>query len=186
MENWEEVWSRTRARARELDLREPEHVLLVRLGERKMAHLAHRAGDWRLAATMLCTGSPRPPSNQEGSLATPLGLHAVDEKFGHGVPAGTVFVGRVNTGKTYAERADAGPDQKALVTTRILWLAGLEPGFNAGGAVDTKARYIYIHGTNHPDKFPEPHSSGCLNLRDDDLIRLYAEVPVGTWVWIEA
>jgi hypothetical protein len=29
---------------------------------------------------------------------------------------------------------------------RILWLAGLEPGFNRGGDVDTFRRYIYIHG----------------------------------------
>ena len=34
-----------------------------------------------------------------------------------------------------------------VITTRILWLDGLEIGKNKGGNVDSKSRYIYIHGT---------------------------------------
>jgi len=161
-------------------------VLLVSLGERKMAQQRLVAGAWQTLAEYVCAGSPRPPSNQEGSLATPLGLHQVAEKLGDGALAGTVFVGRVSTEQTYQQRDDFGPEQKALVTTRILWLSGLEPAVNQGGEVDSYRRYIYIHGTNHPEKLPNPHSAGCLNLHDDDLMALFATAPVGTWVWIEA
>ena len=55
------------------------------------------------------------------------------------------------------------PDAK--ITTRILWLEGLEPGFNRGGNVDSHARYIYIHGTadqmtHWPSGLVRLHSSG--------------------------
>ena len=77
----------------------------------------------------------------EGSNHTPLGLHRIAEKIGAGEPAGAVFKSRRVVGHTsQPELADA------KITTRILWLEGLEPGFNRGGNVDSHARYIYIHG----------------------------------------
>jgi hypothetical protein len=82
----------------------------------------------------------------EGSNRTPLGLHRIAEKIGGGEPAGTVFQSREVVGHTaQPEFADA------KITTRILWLEGLESGFNKGFDgevnVDSHARYIYIHGT---------------------------------------
>lgn len=71
------------------------------------------------------------------------------------------------------------------VTTRILRLRGLEPGRNAGPGVDTYNRYVYIHGTCRPERFPENLSAGCLTLLDDDLIALYDAVPEGALLWIE-
>ncbi len=163
-----------------------DDVLLVSLGEQKLEHRRRVAGgDWALLATCTVSSGKRPPSCREGSLGTPLGLHEVAEKFGDGAPAGTVFVARESTGERYTERPDYGPDQRMLVTTRILRLGGLEPGHNNGGEVDSFARYIYLHGTTHPERFPENLSAGCLTLLDEPLIALYEAVPVGAQVWIQ-
>ena len=115
----------------------------------------------------------------EGSNCTPLGLHRIAEKIGAGEPAGTVFKGRKIVGHTsQPEFADA------KITTRILWLDGLEPGFNRGGNVDSHARYIYIHGTADQKSLGRPASHGCIHLADADLIPLFDLLPVDTLVWI--
>jgi hypothetical protein len=115
----------------------------------------------------------------EGSNCTPLGLHRIAEKIGAGEPAGTVFKGRKIIGHTsQPEFADA------KITTRILWLDGLEPGFNRGGNVDSHARYIYIHGTADQKSLGRPASHGCIHLADADLIALFDLLPGGTLVWI--
>lgn len=115
----------------------------------------------------------------EGSNRTPLGLHRIAEKIGGGVPAGTVFNARGVVGHTsQPEFADA------KITTRILWLDGLEPGFNQGGNVDSHSRYIYIHGTADQKSIGQPASRGCIHLADADLIPLFDLLPSGTLVWI--
>ncbi len=115
----------------------------------------------------------------EGSNRTPLGLHRIAEKIGAGEPAGTVFKSRQVIGHTsQPEFADA------KITTRILWLEGLEPGFNRGGNVDSHARYIYIHGTADQKSIGKPTSCGCIHLADADLIPLFDLLPSGTLVWI--
>jgi hypothetical protein len=115
----------------------------------------------------------------EGSNCTPLGLHRIAEKIGAGVPAGTVFKARQVVGhNSQPELADA------KITTRILWLEGLEPGFNQGGYVDSHARYIYLHGTSDQSSIGQPASHGCIHLADADLIPLFDLLPVGTLVWI--
>jgi hypothetical protein len=120
----------------------------------------------------------------EGSNRTPLGLHRIAEKIGTGEPAGTVFKARKVVGHTsQPELADA------KITTRILWLEGLEPGFNQGFSggvnVDSHARYIYIHGTADQKSIGQPASHGCIHLADADLILLFDLLPGGTLVWID-
>jgi hypothetical protein len=115
----------------------------------------------------------------EGSNRTPLGLHHIAEKIGAGERAGTVFKSRQVIGYTsQPEFADA------KITTRILWLEGLEPGLNRGGSVDSHARYIYIHGTADQTSIGQPASCGCIHLADGDLIPLFDLLPGGTLVWI--
>jgi hypothetical protein len=115
----------------------------------------------------------------EGSNCTPLGLHRIAEKIGGGAPAGTVFKSREVVGHTsQPEFADA------KITTRILWLEGLEPGFNQGGNVDSHRRYIYIHGTGDQKSIGTPASHGCIHLADGDLVFLFDLLPGGTLVWI--
>jgi hypothetical protein len=136
--------------------------------------------DGKFVKNFHCSTSRFGIGQMEGSNRTPLGLHRIAEKIGAGEPAGTVFKARVVVGHTsQPEFADA------KITTRILWLDGLEPGFNCGGHVDSHARYIYIHGTADQKSIGRPASRGCIHLADADLIPLFDLLPSGTLVWIQ-
>ena len=115
-----------------------------------------------------------------GSNQTPLGLHRIAEKIGAGCEAGTVFKGR----KVIGHLRDGLPLES--ITTRIMWLEGLEEGFNRGGNVDTHSRYVYIHGFGDQESLGTPTSLGCIHLADVDLIALFDLLPSGTLVWIAA
>jgi hypothetical protein len=117
-------------------------------------------------------------------MGTPTGLHAIAERIGAGQPAGMVFKSRMPTGLHFSEIPldDAGTGN--LITSRILWLKGLEPGVNSGGEVDTFKRYIYIHGTQQEDRIGEALSAGCILMRNADVIELYDAVRVNDLVWI--
>jgi hypothetical protein len=123
----------------------------------------------------------KPPSNQKNSLGTPKGLHIIAERIGAGQPPGMVFKGRVATGHHFNELS---PEENVrnLITTRILWLRGLEPGYNLGGDRDSYERYIYCHGTNHEEAIGRPASGGCVQLRNLDMVELFDRVRVGDWV----
>lgn len=135
----------------------------------------------KLVKTYPISTSRRPPSNVKGSLGTPRGLHEIAERIGGEQPIGMVFKARVPTGRHYREVPGDDPN---LVTSRILWLRGLEPGINRGGDVDTYDRYVYIHGTNHEDRIGEPLSAGCVVMRNPDIVDLYELVRAGDWVWM--
>ena len=98
-----------------------------------------------------------------------------------------VFKSRVPTGRHFSEVADIDPDkaENNLITSRILWLRGLEPGVNRGGDVDTYERYVYIHGTNHEERLGQPFSGGCVEMNNLEIIALFDEVRVGDLVWID-
>jgi hypothetical protein len=122
----------------------------------------------------------------EDSLQTPVGLHMVCEKIGEGAVSGMVFKARQPTGVLSSEWPT--PEDN-LITSRILWLDGLEVGRNQGvdalgRIVDTRRRFVYIHGTNQQDKLGRPNSHGCVLLADTDVIRLFDLVNVGTPVLI--
>jgi hypothetical protein len=127
---------------------------------------------------MRCSTSRFGIGQAEGSHCTPLGLHRIAEKIGGGWPVGTVFESREPIGYTWRGMPDA------KITTRILWLEGLEPGFNRGGNVDSHARYIYIHGTGDETTLGRPASGGCIHLAANDLVPLFDKLPIGTLVWI--
>ena len=55
---------------------------------------------------------------------------------------------------------------------------------NQGGDVDTHRRYVYIHGTQREDRIGEPLSSGCILMRNADVIELFDQVRTGDLVWI--
>ena len=133
----------------------------------------------KFAKKFPCSTSRFGIGQQEGTNCTPLGLHRIAEKIGAGEPRGTVFKSRRIAGHT-SQPEFAG----AKITTRILWLRGLEPGLNCGGNVDSHARYIYIHGTADQSSIGRPASCGCIHLADADLIPLFNLLPAGTLVWI--
>ena len=112
------------------------------------------------------------------SNCTPLGLHRVAKKVGGGHPVGTIFKARQPVGLIW----DGMPE--GSIAHRILWLEGLEPGFNRGGDVDTFRRYIYIHGFGDETTLGRPQSHGCIHLSASDLMPLYDRLPAGTLVWI--
>lgn len=163
-----------------LGIKPADRVLLVRIGTQTMQFL--QRGE--LVSTYVISTSRRPPSNVKDSLGTPRGLHEVAERIGAGQPPGMVFKARVPTGRHFGEIADATAEAN-LITSRILWLRGLEPGVNRGGEVDTHARYIYIHGTNHEGQLGTPQSSGCILMGNLDIIALYDEIRTSDLVLIE-
>jgi hypothetical protein len=162
-----------------LGIKPANQLLSVHLGTQTLQFC--RAG--KLVRAYAVSTSLRPASNVKDSLGTPLGLHVIAEKIGQGQPPGIVFRGRVPTGRHFGEFSEE-ENRKNLITTRILWLRGLEPGVNQGGEVDTHDRYIYIHGSNHEDRIGTPQSAGCVLMRNLDVIELFDEARVGDHVWI--
>jgi L,D-transpeptidase-like protein len=156
-----------------------QFVLLVNIAEQTVSLFERFSASWRLGSKIRCSTSRFGIGQTEGSNCTPLGLHRIVEKIGAGAPTGTVFKSRKAVGHvSQPEFADA------KITTRILWLEGLEPGFNRGGRLDSHARYIYIHGTADQSSIGKPTSCGCIHLADADLIPLFDLLPNGTLVWI--
>ena len=133
---------------------------------------------YRFVKSFRCSTSRFGIGQTEGTNCTPLGLHRIVEKIGGGWPVGTVLKGRQPVGYTWQGMPNA------KITTRILWLEGLEPGFNHGGNVDSHNRYIYIHGTSDEPSLGRPASYGCIHLAANDLIPLFDKLPDGTLVWI--
>jgi len=129
--------------------------------------------------------SVNPPSCVEDSLGTPWGLHRIEQKIGQDQPEGMVFRGRVPTGRPFQD-CDEETNRENLITTRILRIRGLEEGVNAGGNRDSWNRYIYIHGTNHEDKIGTPASSGCIQLFNRDILKVFNQVNEGSLVLIES
>lgn len=109
----------------------------------------------------------------EGSEKTPRGLHCIHAKIGAGAPAGTVFKGRQPTGEIYSEALARAAPRRDWILTRILWLAGCEPGKNKGGCRDTLSRYIYIHGSPDSAKMGVPGSIGCIRMSNRDVMELF-------------
>lgn len=162
-----------------LGIKPGERLLVVRIGSSTLQFFRHGEAVRSYAVST----SRRPPSNREHSLGTPCGLHEIAERIGAGQPPGMVFAARIPTGRHFSELPDASAERN-LITSRILWLRGLEPGVNRGTDVDTYKRYIYIHGTNHEDRLGEPLSAGCVLMRNLDIVELYEEVRTGDLVWI--
>jgi L,D-transpeptidase catalytic domain len=173
-------WESVTETCTRLGIKPADRCLAVHIATQTMQFF--RKGE--LVRSYVVSTSKRPPSNLKDSLGTPRGLHAISEKIGADQPPGMVFKARVPTGGHFNELPDAGTHPN-LITSRILWLRGLETGVNLGGNVDTHDRYIYIHGTNHEDRLGTPQSAGCILMANLDIIALYEEVRTGDLIWIE-
>lgn len=122
-----------------------------------------------------CSTGKAGVGSEEGSGRTPLGKFEICSMHGENAPLMTVFRGRLPVG-TYPAAAQ-GQD---AILTRILALHGLEPQ-NA----NTRARYIYIHGTADTHLLGTPASHGCIRLAPQDMLTLFARVHLGTQVRIQ-
>lgn len=134
--------------------------------------------DWPVSTAAAGIGSAA------GSNMTPAGTHRIKYRFGEGAPPGTIFRSRKNTGEIAHIYTDSTDTPKDLVTTRIMWLEGLEEGKNRGPGIDSFQRYIYIHGTNEEGLIGRPASHGCIRMRNRDVIELFDMVRIGTIVEI--
>ena len=124
------------------------------------------------------------PGELLDSECTPRGKHRIAEKIGDGTPENSVFVGRKPTGEIYSDEYAKSQAERDWILTRILWLEGCEPGRNQGGKLDSKKRYIYIHGTPESTDMRVPGSRGCIRMRNADIVSLFELVEVGTPVEI--
>ena len=120
--------------------------------------------------------------NRQNSGKTPLGWHRVAKKIGAGAALNTIFRNRINTGKFFISAA-SGDD---LVTTRILWLEGMEPGVNKGKRIDSFKRLIYIHGTAEENLIGTPASHGCIRMKNKDVVELFDKLQEKSSVLIRA
>ena len=120
---------------------------------------------------------------QEGSWQTPLGRHIIRAKIGDGMPLHAVFDSRRFTGEVYSDTLKASyPARSDWILSRIMWLSGLEPGYNRLGNVDTMRRYIYIHGSPDTAEMGKPGSRGCIRMHGADIIDLFDRISAGTAV----
>ena len=113
---------------------------------------------------------------EKNSFCTPRGMHIIRAMIGHNCPINTHFIGRRVVEKN---TIDQDP-----ITSRIIWLSGLEIGFNRLGNRNTMSRYIYIHGTSYENEIGTPVSIGCIRMKNIDVIELFDLILVGTKVLI--
>ena len=133
---------------------------------------------FKISSSYYGTGS------EAGSLKTPLGKHEIYKKIGETLPINAILKGRVWNGaiaNVITEEIDTEFDH---VTSRILWLDGLEKGKNKGLRVDSRSRYIYIHGTAEEGLIGKPASDGCIRMYNSEVIELFDLVGEKDQVWI--
>jgi L,D-transpeptidase catalytic domain len=152
-------------------------VLYVSVRSQRMYHVKGR----KMYKEYVISTSAKGLGQRQDSYRTPTGLHYVRERIGEGSPAWSVLRERVCTGEVFDSTATPDGD---LITSRVLWLSGMEAGVNQGGRVDSYARAIYIHGTADEASLGQPSSHGCIRMYNRDVIALFAEIPVGALVVI--
>ncbi len=114
---------------------------------------------------------------EEGSGRTPTGRFRIASKHGENAPLGCVFVARIP--RSRIDLPTTAHEDADHVLTRILTLDGLDEE-NA----NTRARYIYIHGTAHVTQLGTPVSHGCIRVAPEEMIALYELSDIGMSVEI--
>ena len=155
-------------------------LALVSVAAQRMYLVRHLnlIGAYRVSTSRFGTGLLR------GSRRTPLGAHRVSEKIGEACEPLALFRGRKATGEKAKVNPLATISNVDAVCTRILWLEGVEFGYNRGGYVDSRKRFIYIHGTVDERRIGFPASIGCIRMRNDSVIEAFGLLDVGSLVYI--
>ncbi len=112
------------------------------------------------------------------------GWHRVAKKIGAESPKNAVFIARKPTGEVYSTELASQYPERDWILSRILWLDGLETGFNKGEGHDTMQRYIYIHGTPDTQPMGVPMSHGCVRMRNEEIIELFDLVAEDALVYL--
>jgi lipoprotein-anchoring transpeptidase ErfK/SrfK len=121
----------------------------------------------------------------QDSNRTPLGWHRVTDWIGAQARPGQAFVSREPTHEILPPAQWRSVLAADYVLTRILWLDGIEAGLNRGAGIDSRSRYIYLHGTNQEHLLGQPASHGCIRLANRDVMELF-DLTLGrqTYCWI--
>ena len=157
-----------------------DEILFVSVKEQKMYHIVENT----IVKEYLVSTAKKGVGNQKNSDMTPHGLHYIKEKYGSKTPQNGRMIGRVFYGQIAKIYYDTTSSKTDDITSRILWLSGIEKDINKDGNVDSYNRYIYIHGTSEEGKIGTPASHGCIRMLNNDIIELYAKIKIGTKVLI--
>ena len=152
-------------------------VIIISVSE-QLLHHRRQSGVWYSYPVSTAAAGT---GNIEGSFQTPIGKHRIAEKIGEGMPLLTAFRAREPFTIFDPERDDPNRD---WILTRILWLEGCVTGKNSRGKVDTKSRYIYIHGTHDEATIGTPCSHGCIRMNNLDVLELFEQSYPGETVYI--
>lgn len=150
-----------------------EHTIHVSVATQS---ITLRNAEGRALLTVPCSTGAAGTGSAPGSGQTPTGRFAVCSTHGENAPLCTVFKDRIPTGTW-----EPGGREDDAILARILCLEGLEP-HNA----NTRARFIYIHGTADTARLGSPVSHGCVRMDPTDIAHIFPLCPVGTKVFIEA
>jgi len=158
------------------------HLLLINIKQQQLYFLSTRNTSNK---SYIISSALNGTGNQNGSGQTPLGAHFIREKFGDNARLGSTFKGRKETGRIATILLEANEQStEDNITTRIMWLSGLEESYNQGSNVDSYSRYIYIHGTDEEGRLGTPASHGCIRMSNNDVVELYANISLNTLVYI--
>ena len=157
-----------------------QEILFISIKNQKMYHLKNQ----KIIYTYIISSSKYGTGNKQESNKTPVGLHKIKNKYGEKTPDNGIMIGRVFTGKIAEIYNDTTKSKTDDITSRILWLEGIESGINKGAGIDSYERYIYIHGTSEEGLLGTPSSHGCIRMKNKDIINLYKIIEVGTLVLI--
>ena len=157
-----------------------ENLIYVDINSQTLSYIVKGtvSKKYNISSSYYGTGS------EANSLKTPLGKHEIYKKIGNELPTNAILKGRIWNG-SIADIIEGPIDTDYdHVTSRILWLDGLEEGKNKGNGVDSRNRYIYIHGTAEEGLIGKPASDGCIRMYNNEVIELFELVSEKTQVWI--
>jgi len=157
-----------------------DEVIYVSIKEQKLYYIQHDS----IIKEYIISSSSYGIGSKAGSNKTPIGLHSIKEKYGDNTPINGKMTDRVFHGNIATIYTDETRSKTDDITSRILWLEGLEKGKNKGKGIDSFSRYIYIHGTSEEGRLGMPASHGCIRMKNKEVIDLYKLVEVGTLVLI--
>ena len=157
-----------------------EEVIYISIKQQKLYHIQNNT----IIKEYIISSSAFGIGSKAGSNKTPIGLHCIKEKYGGKTPLNGEMRERVFQGNIATIYNDQTKSKTDDITSRILWLEGLEKGKNSGKGIDSFDRYIYIHGTSEEGRLGKPASHGCIRMKNKEVIDLYKIVEVGTLVLI--
>ena len=157
-----------------------EEVIYISIKQQKLYHIQNNT----IIKEYIISSSAFGIGSKAGSNKTPIGLHCIKEKYGGKTPLNGEMRERVFQGNIATIYTDQTKSKTDDITSRILWLEGLEKGKNSGKGIDSFDRYIYIHGTSEEGRLGKPASHGCIRMKNKEVIDLYKIVEVGTLVLI--